>query len=102
MIYGQEKRKSPRNTTLFLDWIHIVIGILIVVMAVIAFVSPENNMFLFPLIFFLAAVLNTINGIYKYKLSGRDKKKKAAAFAQIFIAVFLMVITIISAVSIWR
>ena len=43
MIYGQDKKKSPRNAALILDWIHIVIGFLVVLFAVIAFLNPEDN-----------------------------------------------------------
>ena len=55
MIYGQDKKKSPRNAALILDWIHIVIGFLVVLFAVIAFLNPEDNRILFPLIFLRAA-----------------------------------------------
>lgn len=102
MTRGQGRRKSLRNTTLILDWLHIIIGVLVVAMAVIAFIDPENNMILFPMIFFLTAVLNTVNGIYRYRQSGRDKKKKAFALGLLMIAVFLLVMTIISGFSIWR
>ncbi len=102
MIRGQGRRKSPRNTTLILDWLHIIIGVLVVAMAVIAFIDPENNMILFPVIFFLTAVLNTVNGVYRYRQSGRDKKKKALAIGLLTIAVFLLAMTVISGFSIWR
>lgn len=102
MMYGQEKRKSPRNMTLIMDWIHIIIGILIVVMAVITFLNPEDNQVLFPFIFFLAAVLNTINGVYCYRQSGREKRKKVLGIGQLSIALLLVGVTVISAVSIWR
>ncbi|MCI8887469.1 MAG: hypothetical protein HFG70_05210 [Hungatella sp.] len=103
MRYGQYgKRRSPRNTILMLDWLHIIIGVLVVVMAVIAFIDPEHNMILFPLIFLLAAVLNGVNGIYRYRQSGRDKKKKVLAIGLLLIAVFLLIMTILSGISIWR
>ena len=103
MRYGQQgRRRSPRNTTLILDWLHIVIGVCVVVMAVIAFINPENNMILFPVIFFLAAVLNIVNGVYRYRQSGRDKKKKFLSAGLLLAAVFLLAVTVISAISIWR
>ncbi len=101
-MYGRGKRKSPRNTTLILDWLHIITGVLVVIMAVVAFVDPEDNMVLFPIIFFLAAVLNMVNGVYRYRQSGRNKKKKVLALGLILIAVFLLIVTIISGISIWR
>lgn len=101
MMYGQEKRKSPRNMTLMIDWLHIIIGALIVVMAVVVFLNPEGYMMLFPLIFLLAAVLDLVNGVYRYRQSGRDRRKKAAAIGQMVIAAVLTAIAVVSAVSIW-
>ncbi len=102
MRYRQARRNSPRNTSLILDWVHIITGALVVIMAVAAFVDPEDNMILFPVIFFLAAVLNMVNGVYRYQQSGRDKRKKASAMGLMGIAVFLLVVMAISAFSIWR
>ncbi len=85
-----------------MDWIHIVIGFLVVLLAVIVFLNPEGRQFLLPFIFLLAGVLYICNGVHKYRLSGRDKKKKAWAVAQFVLAGILLVITVISAVSLWR
>ncbi|PNV58970.1 hypothetical protein C0033_26450 [Clostridium sp. chh4-2] len=100
-MYGQEKHRGPRNASLALDMIHIIIGILIVVLAVISFLNPEGNLLLFPLIFLLAASLNMINGIYRIHQSGRDKKKKMSGIGLIVAAILLAILSIASAVSIW-
>ena len=102
MRYRQARRNSPRNTSLILDWVHIITGALVVIMAVAAFVDPEDNMILFPVIFFLASALNMVNGVYRYQQGGRDKRKKASAMGLIVIAVFLLVVMVVSAFSIWR
>lgn len=102
MRYRQARRNSPRNTSLILDWVHIITGALVVIMAVAAFVDPEDNMILFPVIFFLASALNMVNGVYRYQQSGRDKRKKASAMGLIVIAVFLLVVMVVSAFSICR
>lgn len=101
MKHGQEKHRSPKNTTLVIDWIHIVLGFLIVLMAVMAFLNPENHMTLFPLIFLLAGLLNLSNGIFRYKKSGHNKKKKAESIGQFVIAAALFALAAVSAVSIW-
>ncbi|MEG2350912.1 MAG: DUF6637 family protein [Hungatella sp.] len=101
MTYGQDRRRTPKNTTLIMDWIHIVIGVLIVLMALIAFLNPEENQLLFPLIFLLAAILNLLNGVYRFRQSGHEKKKKALGIGQLVIALFLFLMVIISTVSIW-
>ena len=53
---GQEKKRNPRSAALILDLLHIVIGILVVICAILAFLDPEGNSILFPVIFWLAAV----------------------------------------------
>lgn len=100
-MYIQERGRNLRNASMMVDLIHIVVGILIVVLAVISFLNPEDHMLLFPAIFLLAGVLNLINGIYKIRLSGREKKKKAAGMAVLLFGVLLFALTVISAVSIW-
>lgn len=101
-MYGQEKKKSPRNTALMLDLLHIVVGALVVICAVLAFINPEKNQFLFPVIFCLAAVLNGVNGWNRIKMGGRDKKKKAGGIVQLSVGAALLLVGILSAVSIWR
>lgn len=102
MMYGSDKKRSPRNVVLFLDILHIVVGILVTVCAVLAFLDPERNRFLFPVIFLLAALLNGVNGWHKKKESGRDMKKKVGAIVLCVIAGILFLIGVISALSIWR
>lgn len=100
-MYIQERGRSLRNASMMLDILHIVVGILIVVLGVISFLNPEDHMLLFPVIFFLAGVLNLASGIYEIRLSGREKKKKAAGMGVLLFGIFLTVLTVISAVSIW-
>lgn len=100
-MYIQERGRSLRNASMIVDVLHIVVGILIVTLAVISFLNPEDHMFLFPVIFFLAGMLNLVNGIYKIRLSGREKKKKAAGIAVLMFGFLLIALTVISAVSIW-
>lgn len=102
MMYGKEKKRSPRNLSLILDMLHIVVGILVVVCALLAFLNPEKNRFLFPVIFLLAALLYGVNGWVKLKDGGRDKKKKAGGIALCAIAAALFVVGAVSAFSIWR
>lgn len=98
---GNDKRRKARGTTMALDTMHIVIGILVVLMAVVSFVNPEEYMFFFPVIFLLAAILNLATGRYKLGRSKRNQKKKAAAVVQIVFGVILVVLAAVSAVSIW-
>lgn len=101
MMYDNSKMHG-RNTSLILDVIHIVIGILVVLMAVITFMDPEKYLYLFPIVFFLAATLKFMNGYYKIKQSNREKRKKISGFAQILVAFLLLVLMVVSGISIWR
>lgn len=101
-MYSQEKKKNPRNTAMMLDMLHIIVGVMVVICTVLAFVNPERNSFLFPIIFWLAALLNGVNGWNRFQNGGRDKKKKAGAVALWVIAMFLFTVGVLSAVSIWR
>lgn len=98
---GKDKRRKARGTTMALDTMHIVIGILVVLMAVVSFVNPEEYMFFFPVIFLLAAILNLTTGRYQLGRSKRNQKKKAAAAVQIAFGVILVILAVVSAVSIW-
>ena len=99
---GQEKKRNPRSIALILDLLHIVIGILVVICAILAFLDPEGNSILFPVIFWLAAVLNGVMGIFRVKESGHDKKRQAGGASQCLLAVFLTILGALSAISIWR
>ena len=98
----QEKRKNPRNMALILDLLHIAVGVLVVVCAVLAFAGPEKNQILFPVIFWLAAGLNCINGWYRIRSSGHDRKRKAGGIVFCVVAAALFAVGFLSAVSIWR
>lgn len=100
-MYIQERGRNLRNVSMMVDLAHIVVGILIVVLGVVSFLNPEDHMLLFPAIFFLAGMLNLINGIFKIKLGGREKKKKVAGLIALLFGVMLLFLTLISAVSIW-
>ena len=99
---GQEKKRNPRSAALILDLLHIVIGILVVICAILAFLDPEGNSILFPVIFWLAAVLNGVMGGFRLKMSGHDKKKQAGGAVQCLLAVILTILGVLSAISIWR
>ena len=58
----REKKRNPRSMAMILDMLHIVVGILVVVCVVLAFLDPVKNRILFPAVFWLASFLNGVNG----------------------------------------
>lgn len=51
----REKKRNPRSMAMILDMLHIVVGILVVVCVVLAFLDPAKNRILFPAVFWLAS-----------------------------------------------
>lgn len=100
MMHGQPRR-GDRHSGLILDVIHLVIGSLIVVLGILSFLQPEKNEFLFPLIFFLAAGLNAVSGVFELKNRGRDKKRFKTGILHVLGALLLAAVGILSAISIW-
>ena len=94
--------RSTRNVGFLLDLLHIVVGIVIVVLAVLSFLKPDDDLVLFPIIFMLAAVLNLVNGWVRIRQSGRDKKRLAAGIGILLFGIGLVLLSVISALSIWR
>ena len=92
-----------RETAKTLDMVHIVLGVVIIVMAVMAFINPDENMVLFPLIFMAAATLKIMCGIAVIRNVGsdHDRKIRFRGFLQILAGVVILGIGIVSAVSIW-
>lgn len=94
-------RYSPRKIGTIVDSVHIVIGVAVTIMAVFAIFEPVKYMFLFPVIFALAAVLSAVTGWYSLIAFQRNSGKKAAGIIYLTVAVLLTVFAVISAVSIW-
>lgn len=96
----QEKRKYTRISSFALDVLHIVVGILIVIFAVLAFLNPDENRILFPAIFMLAAVLNFANGYDRFRRGRGKRKKKAAGIILMMVGTGLFLLCVLSTLTI--
>ena len=97
----QEKKKGRRASSFALDILHVAVGILIVIFAVLAFLNPDETRILFPAIFLLAAILNFANGYDKFSKNRGRKKKRAAGAALMAVGVALFLLCVLSALTIW-
>lgn len=97
----QEKKKGRRTSSFALDILHVAVGIMIVIFAVLAFLNPDENRILFPAIFLLAALLNFANGYDKFCKNRGRKKKRAAGAALMAVGVALFLLCVLSALTIW-
>lgn len=100
-IQVNRKNKNPRASQLMADIIHVVICICIVILAVLAFLDPAGHMIVYPIIFFLAAVLNGIEAAGKLKRDYKGKNRKVSGMVFVLLTAALLVLTVISAVSVW-
>lgn len=99
-MYINRKSKNPRRFPIFVDIFHIIICIVIAVLTVLLFLNPEKYKIFFPVVFFLATLLNAVSAVVKWKTeSARGGHLVSAIFFGI-IAALLFVLTIVSAMSI--
>lgn len=101
-MHGNRRNRNPRSGQLLVDVVHILICVLIVILAVLTFLDPAGHTMVYPVIFFLAAVLNGIEAAGKLKRNNRGKKQLAAGISFSFMTAVLLVLTAVSAVSVWR
>ena len=99
---GNHRTKNPRSGQLLVDVLHILICILIVILAVLAFLNPAGHTMVYPVIFFLSFLLNGIEAAGKLKRNNRGKKQLAAGISFSLMTAVLLVLTAVSAVSVWR
>ena len=98
---ANKNRYTPSKIGTIIDLVHIVVGILVIVMAVFAILDPTKYMFLFPLVFFLAGVLSALTGWYTILTSKRNPRQKGMGAVYFVVVAFLLVLTVVSAISIW-
>ena len=96
-----ERRRKVRSESAAMDLLYIAVGIAVVLMAAASFLDPKGNMVFFPIIFFLAAVLNLTAGRKKFGRSKRDARKRDGAILQLAFGTALAFLTVISGISIW-
>lgn len=88
-----KKRKNSQDIDFILDILHLVIGVFIVILSILAFISPEEHRLLFPGIFTLASIMNFMLWYRKFK--GAEIKERILSFIYFLIAVFLLFIAIL-------
>lgn len=94
-------KNGSRGDSFTLLLVNIVLGVVLVVMAVMAFLNPEENMVLFPLIFFVAAAMRFSNAVYSFLNVEYEKKWKSGGLRDLILGIVIFVLGIIAAVGVW-
>lgn len=90
-----------------MDFIHVILCLGVVVIAVIIFLNPTQFVRLFPMVFLLAAGMQFLHGIPKIVSSRRhhraeDRRQMAAGIVICVLGVVLAGLATVSAVTTWR
>ncbi len=92
-----EQRRNPRRSSFAMDVFHLVLGVVVVVLAVMAFLAPEEHPAFFPLIFFLSAILSIVSGIWGLMNAGRKSRKKLTAAGSLLFGLAVLTVGVVSA-----
>ncbi|MDR1764982.1 MAG: hypothetical protein LBR77_02560 [Lachnospiraceae bacterium] len=99
MVYSW---RDERRNALIMDLVHIIIALAVVVMGVVSFIYQERFLFLFPAVFFLAAVLHGIHGIMRFRAGKKEKRHIALGVLCILVTLLLLGMSAVSAISMRR
>lgn len=91
MAKNSLKRNSWRQRGMFIDTVNLVLCALILVCGIFLLINVEKYMFMFPVMFLLAAVMNGCLGIKKYKMD-----EYASCILLLIAAVLLLGLSIFS------
>ncbi|WP_314908685.1 hypothetical protein [Oribacterium asaccharolyticum] len=91
-MIGRSRGKVPNHK---MDILYGVIALIIFIISVMALGNPDENMVLFPFIFFLAFVLRIFVFIERRMEEGKRK------YIQLVIALALLILSVVSGISLW-
>ena len=89
--------KLLRKTSIILDGVSCILGIVIVILAIMIFISIGTFYKLFPILFFLAFLMNLVFA-FKYYLNNNSKAKY---ITMLVISSILLIITFIAFITTW-
>jgi hypothetical protein len=95
-----KKKNSMRMVNMVVDFIHIGICLAIIVLAVIVFLHPMHNTQCYPIIFFLASVLNFTSAYARMNRFRPGKSHLSSGIWGLVLGVVFLILTVISAISI--
>lgn len=92
-----DRKRKPRRLNFLLDVLHLLIGAVVVLLSVMAFLAPEEHPAFFSLIFLLSALLSLVNGVVRLRAAGRNGKMKLFGIIGIVIGLLLVILSVVSA-----
>lgn len=103
-MYVNRTKKNPYTRQTVFDVLSAVVGLAVIAVGIVSFIDPEEKSWLFPVIFFLAAVFQCLLGIPR--MSGgygrKSGRRKAAGVGLFFVAGILLMLGVVGALCLWR
>ena len=103
-MYVNRTKKNPYAKQMIFELLSAVVGLAVIAMGVISFLDPEENAWMFPVVFLLASVFQCLIGVLRM-LGGYGRKsgrKKVLGVGLFFLAGILLMIGVVSALCLWR
>ena len=89
-------KRNPHNKKLRMDLVHVIVCVGIVGVATAAFLDLERRYILFPVVFFLAALLNILNGVSRLRNTRGEDASFVSGIAMCIVGALLFLLTIVS------
>ena len=91
-MYVNRTKKNPYTKQMVFDVLSAVVGLAVIVVGIVSFIDPEENAWMFPIVFL------RMTGGYG-RGSGR---RKALGIGLFFIAGVLLILSVVGALCLWR
>jgi hypothetical protein len=85
-----------RRTRIVIDWLNVLIGVAVAIMAIVIFVFQGKYDGLFPVIFMLGTAMEGLGAAKSFL-----RYETVAGYVQVLLALALLFVTIISANMLW-
>lgn len=85
-----------RRTKIVIDWINIILGVAVVLMATVIFIVPGNFDYLLPLVFLASAGLNGLHAAKNY-----FKFEQKSGHILSLLSLVMVAVTVVSAIILW-
>lgn len=102
MIMNRKKNRM-RMINMIVDLVHVGICIAIIALAVLVFLNPMKSARFYPIVFFLASILNFTSAYAKMtQFRPSSRGRFVPGIGVLLFGIFFLILAVISAVSIWR
>ena len=102
-MYNRTKKNPYTKQTIF-DVLSVAAGLAVIGLGVFTLIKPEENSYLFPVVFLLAAIFQCLAAVPRM-MGGYGKgsvKKKALGIGLFVVAGIMLLLAAVSAICLWR